>query len=313
MRGQANQIAGKSMTEPAPEPALSPPTQPPQSEAPSVTAVGEEADPRASSPLLGGQSAEWHANRRLGIGGSDAGKIMSGRWLELWLVKTGRAEPEDLSDILAVQMGVVTEDLNLAWFERETGRKVVGRKMTMTHPYYGFMRVEFDGIVQQPDAIVEAKWTGPFNKIEEVEQRYMPQCHHNMMVAGYDRAFLSVITGKPSYENIEIRRDDDYAAKLLQYEEDFWGYVERDEAPPDRNSVAAPAKPSVYRSVDMNSSNAWAMHAGKWRETIEASRACDKAAKELRALVEPDVGTATGHGVRIARSKDGKLLIKEIG
>jgi predicted phage-related endonuclease len=270
-------------------------------------------EPRDQEATTQAKSAEWHANRRLGIGGSDAGKIMSGQWLELWLIKTGRAESEDLSGVLAVQLGTHTEALNLNWFERETGRRVIARGMSLMHPYYSFMRVTLDGLVEQPDAIVEAKWTGAFNKIEEVEQRYMAQCHHNMMVCGYDRAFLSVITGKPSYELVEIRRDDDYAARLLQYEEDFWRYVETDTAPPDREGVAAPVKPSVYRTVDMNGSNAWAMHAGTWRENIDASRACDRAAKELRALVEPDVGTATGHGVKIARSKDGKLLIKEIG
>jgi hypothetical protein len=62
----------------------------------------------------------------------------------------------------------------------------------------------------------------------------------------------------------------------------------------------------------MSGSNVWALHAGTWIENIGASRACDRAAKELRLLVEPDVGIASGHGVRIARSKDGKLLIKEI-
>jgi predicted phage-related endonuclease len=259
------------------------------------------------------KDAAWHANRRLGIGGSDAGRIMSGRWLELWLQKTGRAEPEDLSGILAVQLGTHTEALNLLWFERETGRRVIARGASLTHPYYSFMRVTLDGLVEQPDAIVEAKWCGAFNKIEEIEQRYMAQCHHNMLVCGYDRAFLSVITGKPSYELIDIRRDDDYAATLLQYEEDFWRYVETDTAPPDRDGVAAPAKPTTYRSVDMSSSNAWAANAETWRENIKASRDCDKAAKELRALVEPDVGTAIGHGVKIARSKDGKLMIKEMG
>jgi putative phage-type endonuclease len=259
------------------------------------------------------KSAEWHANRRLGIGGSDAGKIMSGQWRELWLEKTGRAEPEDLSGVLAVALGTCTEALNLLWFERQTGRSVAARGMSLTHPYYSFMRVTLDGLVQQPAAVVEAKWTSAFNKIEEIEQRYMAQVHHNMMVCGYDHAFLSVLTGKPSYELVEIARDDAYADRLLQYEQEFWYHVETDTAPPEREGVAPPIKPTVYRSVDMSGSNAWALHAGTWRENIDASRACDGAAKELRMLVEPDVGIASGHGVRIARSKDGKLLIKEIG
>ena len=53
------------------------------------------------------------------IGGSDCVKIMQGNWLELWQVKTGRVEPEDLSRNIAVQMGVYTEDFNLGWFANE--------------------------------------------------------------------------------------------------------------------------------------------------------------------------------------------------
>ena len=52
--------------------------------------------------------AAWHAERRKGIGGSDANIIMSGdpeRLIALWREKRGEAEPEDLSGNLAVQMG----------------------------------------------------------------------------------------------------------------------------------------------------------------------------------------------------------------
>jgi predicted phage-related endonuclease len=262
-----------------------------------------------------GLSAQQITDRRGWVGGSDAGKVMSGRWLELWLEKTGRSEPEDLYGVLAVQMGLHTEALNLYWFERETGLTVSLRGCEKAHPYYSFMHCTLDGMTEVggKPAVVQAKWCNPFSKIEDIEQRYMAQVTHEMLVCGYDRAFLSVLTGKPSYELIEIARDEDYAATLLQYEQDFWRHVETDTAPPDREGVAAPVKPSVYRTVDMSASNAWAMHAGTWRENIGASRACEKAAKELRALVDIDVATATGHGVRIARAKDGKLLIKEIG
>jgi predicted phage-related endonuclease len=263
-----------------------------------------------SGPL--GLSAAQIAARRGWIGGSDAGRIISGRWLELWEEKTGRREPEDLSGVLAVQLGLHTEALNLAWFERETGLEVFGQGEEHAHPYYHFMHCTLDGLVRRPGlAVVQAKWVNPFSKIEEIEQRYMAQVHHEMLVCGCALAFLSVITGKPEYHCIEIERDAEYAAILLQYEEDFWSFVESDAAPPGREPIAAPVKPTVYRSVDMTASNSWSEHATKWLKTIDASRDCDKAAKELRALVEPDVRIATGHGVRIARSKDGKLMIKE--
>jgi predicted phage-related endonuclease len=63
-------------------------------------------------------------NRRRFIGGSDARVIMGtdeAALLRLWREKRGEAEPEDLSDNLIVQLGLVTEPLNRHWFERNTG------------------------------------------------------------------------------------------------------------------------------------------------------------------------------------------------
>ncbi len=58
-------------------------------------------------------------DRRTFIGGSDARTIMGtdeSDLLRLWREKRGEADPEDLSDNLIVQLGVVTEDLNRRWY-----------------------------------------------------------------------------------------------------------------------------------------------------------------------------------------------------
>ena len=47
---------------------------------------------------MSGHAPEWHAARRLGLGGSDANTIMGGdpdRLIALWREKRGEAEPED--------------------------------------------------------------------------------------------------------------------------------------------------------------------------------------------------------------------------
>jgi len=67
-----------------------------------------------------------HANkpdRRHFIGGSDARIIMGGdetALIRLWQEKRGEAEPVDLSGELIVQLGLVTEGLNRAWYERNS-------------------------------------------------------------------------------------------------------------------------------------------------------------------------------------------------
>ena len=70
------------------------------------------------------------SDRRAFIGGSDARTIMGddeAALLRLWREKRGEVEPEDLSGILMVQLGTVTEDLNRRWYERNTGQVGQGR------------------------------------------------------------------------------------------------------------------------------------------------------------------------------------------
>ena len=54
--------------------------------------------------------------------------------LRLWREKRGEAEPEDLSDNLIVQLGMVTEDLNRRWYERNTGRTINHVQRHLRHP-----------------------------------------------------------------------------------------------------------------------------------------------------------------------------------
>src|SRR4051794_28572819 len=66
-------------------------------------------------------------DRRSFVGGSDARIIMGAdgaALLRLWREKRGGAEPPDLSGELIVQLGLVTEDLNRRWYERNSGQTV---------------------------------------------------------------------------------------------------------------------------------------------------------------------------------------------
>ena len=128
-----------------------------------------------------------HSERRTRIGGSDAPKIVQGLWHDLWLEKTSRAEPEDLSWVLPVQIGIVTEPLNIAFFERASGKDVFARGSVYRHPAYHFIGATLDGLtlINDEPAIVQCKHVSAFAKIDEVEQRYFPQVMHECLVTGH--------------------------------------------------------------------------------------------------------------------------------
>ena len=66
-------------------------------------------------------------DRRHFIGGSDARVIMGKdeqALNRLWREKRGEAAPIDLSGVLIVQLGLVTEDLNRRWYELNSGHRI---------------------------------------------------------------------------------------------------------------------------------------------------------------------------------------------
>jgi predicted phage-related endonuclease len=77
--------------------------------------------------LMDPLSKNTRLDRRHFIGGSDA-RIIMGQdekaLIRLWQEKRGEVGPEDLSTNLIVQLGVVTEDLNRQWYERNTGNAI---------------------------------------------------------------------------------------------------------------------------------------------------------------------------------------------
>src|SRR3979490_473994 len=109
-------------------------------------------------------------DRRTFIGGSDARIIMGpdeNALLRLWGEKRGEAEPEDLSGNLIVQLGLVTENLNRLWYERNTGQTVECVQHRLRHPVIQWRGATLDGLVAGTGAVFEAKFMLPWSFSEE--------------------------------------------------------------------------------------------------------------------------------------------------
>jgi predicted phage-related endonuclease len=263
-----------------------------------------------------GLSADAIIARRSSIGGSDANTIMSGkddRILRLWREKRGELPGEDLSDNLAVQMGSFTEALNVAWFEKQTGHTVDLRGEVCRSDDYGFpMGCTLDGRVAAASAVFEAKHTGTRSTDAELFERYVPQLTHNCLCTGMDRALLSAFKGNGDWVMFEYAVDGDYAASLIEAEAAFWACVQSGEPPVPLPPPPAP-KPVGVKEYDMAGSNAWAVHAGVYQETILAADRHELARKELKALVPPDASKCFGGGIVINRDKRGALRFANAG
>jgi predicted phage-related endonuclease len=251
------------------------------------------------------------ADRRYFIGGSDARIIMGNdeaALIRLWREKRGELEPRDLSAELIVQLGVVTEDLNRHWYERNTGRVIKDVQRQVRHPVIRWMGATLDGFIGASESVFEAKFMLPWSFSEEAAaEKHMSQVQHNMWVTNAKAAALSIITGGGKWVEITIPADALYQHLLLTAEKKFWRCVESGEPP--RLFGVEPPRPRIEaaRVVDMSGSNSWAEFAGAFRSTRQAFLDHEKSKVELKGLIPVDAKEAVGHGVRAKRSKSGAI------
>lgn len=246
---------------------------------------------------------------------SEAPALMSGKpekLRDLFLFHTRQKPPDDLSRNLRVLFGLVTEPLSRHEYTKATGIRVTDAGKVCFHPVHKFLRCTLDGLTDKP-AVYEAKCVFGQDRVAEAAQFYMPQIQQQMACADLRHGIFGIFEVNnwgPTYNIVPAERDDFYVAELVDRWRWFWGYVERREMPPGLEPVAPPEPPTTYRTVDMRTSNSWSDWAALWCRTLGDAGSNARAAKELRAMVEADVGHAFGHGVEIKR-KGGKLYLTE--
>lgn len=254
--------------------------------------------------------------RRNGIGGSDANTIMSGdpdKLMALWREKLGEAQPIERN--LPMAMGSHTEELNRAWFEAEMGRVIHSEGTSRQHKALDYLRVTLDGITATNEgapAVFEAKHTNTMLGRDDVLAKYQPQLHHAMTVCDFDHAYLSVFQGNGVWWTRLVKRDADYAARLIEAEEGFWLSVLTRTPPVAAPYVPPPVAFEDMREADMTGNNEWASAAVDWLENRKPARVFDAAAKQIKAIIAPDIRIAKGHGIEASRSKTGAITIKEL-
>ena len=250
-------------------------------------------------------------DRKNFIGGSDAVKIMNAEWYELWQVKMGIKEPEDLSSVLAVQLGVHTEKFNLRWFEENTQQTVDSKQMVFENkisgvPYKGTI----DGMVGS--SIIEAKHTFQNNKMEDVLTQYMPQIQLYMMLAESPACFLSVIFGNGRWDYAKVRYDEKYVEGMKTIIRDFWGYVERGEEPvgidePDVSIDKIPVDNMVKR--DASTDNMFMDNVVTYLNKQWDHKQFETAKENLKEMVRDDEREVYCDQLTVKRDKRGSLRI----
>jgi len=264
-------------------------------------------------PGLTKQQIEMRAK---GIGASDAEKIMADEWYPLWEEKTGRKKPDDLSHILAVQMGNVTEAFNAYWYGIMTQRFVYRAPCVIDkcfrHKKIPWMVSNIDGLVKIDgrDRLFEAKHINPFGSQSDAPRRFVAQIQHCLEVLDLEGCELSVFYGNMNWQAFSIERDRDYCALVIEREAEFWSHVQKD-LPPPRNSPAQNL-PSLelMRPLDMRFDNKWGDAEATWIYEQPHAERFDAAVKSLREMIPADVDFAYGQELVCVRNQAGSLALR---
>lgn len=192
---------------------------------------------------------KWKNKRLKGIGGSDASAIlglnpyMSN--VDLWKIKTGRKQQEDISNKEVVKYGVAMEPLLIDMFRINNPQYEVNHKDydIRYHNKYDFLFGSLDGFLidkeSNKNGVLEIK-TYQGNNWEKwkdkIPDNYFCQVLHYLLCTGWDFAivfallkgenFMSLKTFKINKDNVKDELD-----YLLKKELEFWEYVEKDIEP----------------------------------------------------------------------------------
>lgn len=199
---------------------------------------------------------EWLKNRGNGIGGSEISAVIGRNPymdnVTLWEIKTGRRQPEDISDKPFVKYGNQAEMHLRGLFRLDFPQYKVGyrKNNSFANDKYPWAQASLDGWLTDENGrrgVLEIKTTEILQSMQkerwnkQVPMNYYCQVLFYMAVIEADFAVIkaqlkTVFDGVPylqtrhyPIERADVQDDIDY---LMEQGERFWEYVKRDERPP---------------------------------------------------------------------------------
>ena len=248
------------------------------------------------------------------IGGSDMNRIMNADWHELWLVKTGRQEPDDLSDNLAVQLGSYTEQFNIDWFKKNHPMliDVVNEQKEFKMLWQDIpLKGTVDAIVKPDHAILECKHTYEYNTMENCLRQYMPQMQFYMWLAQSSSCYLSIIFGNRKWECVNVSADKDYLERMQVHLSEFWRCVSEDTEPFQTPAPVSIDKVLVDNMVrrDATGDNHFIALCHDYINSQEQAQVFESAKSDLKAMVGDNEREVYCDLLTIKRDKRGSLRI----
>lgn len=248
------------------------------------------------------------------LGASFAPALMGGdiaRMREEWLRLTDHPDyvETNLDAIWPVQFGSWVEPFALDWHETKTGQLLTRRGEWAAHPELPWLGCTLDAYRAADASVIDCKAPGAHRRLDEVLDHYAPQLVVQRACTGAQRAALLVVHGGAEPREYALSWSPAYEAEVWRRIRWFWQCVETLQPPAPLDPCREPVE--AVRIADMSGSNSWCEQAHAWLNTRDAARTFERAAKDLKGLVEDDMREAHGHGIVITRNRAGHLHIRD--
>lgn len=185
------------------------------------------------------ERAAWLAERRTGIGGSDAAAVCGvSRWatpLDVYLDKLGERDDNQTTEM---RRGSLLEPVVRQMYADETGLQVRVPRGIRRSKKHAFMLANLDGEVVGPEerlveiktASSDAEWGDPGT--DDIPVEYQFQVQHYLAVTGHHRADVAVLFGNRfTFAIYQVAADQELQQMIIEAEAELWDRVQRKDPP----------------------------------------------------------------------------------
>ena len=254
----------------------------------------------------------WLKSRKAGVGGSDMSTILGLNSFktpyELWLEKTGRVEPEDISDKWAIVKGNALENELRKRFRAQHPEMIVtdGTDKQFIMRAKPYLRASLDGILQREDGsfgILEIKTAGNRRAGDwhdedgnlRIPPYYLVQVEFYMLVTGWTWGYVYAAIGDDEPVEIPFQADVEDMAAIDKAAADFWRFVTTDTPPQLTGSDVQKAFPEPTLDIvdESDDDDLYALLA-QYGSAIRMLQDMKAAQKKLQEQIILRIGSHTG-------------------
>lgn len=185
---------------------------------------------------------KWLAERRKGLGASDAAAVMGlnpfRTPLDVWIDKVRPDLIKESVNQDLLDFGNDVEPAIERAYERQT-RVALAHHDPVQHPEFPEIRCTPDRITLDRRKLVQLKWETRFSDkfgrpgTDEVPDAYLIQCAHEMVCVGCEFEDIATMHAGPPLLIFPLHRDRELEKRIIDYERGWWNdYVVKQVEPP---------------------------------------------------------------------------------